>query len=310
MCVECDRLEKLGRRLIMKAEDDLCEELREMGYIAPEVIVEAIDELEERARDSLLKETALIIATIKGASSLTEFIRSGVLWLRDQDTLHDDLAADISDVVTDAVLNMAEEYSKQNPSGIVVEQLRKSTQAWIKDVAGRAGESIQETSLNQISKILDRDEVKDWSLDEFLDAVREARNDYHRARLIAVDKVLVGYSSAQQEVFFQDPSIEGKAWYHSVMTLQNPREHHLEMHGLVVRVDEPFIIYAPDGTYEAMFPRDGSLPDSETINCHCFMQPQINTDLLDLALDELRTMQWEALAKADLDWENEYGEIA
>lgn len=55
------------------------------------------------------------------------------------------------------------------------------------------------------------------------------------------------------------------------------RDSHLEMEGVAVSIDEPFVL--PDGS-RLMYPGDSSLgaPASETINCRC--RPQIKIDFL------------------------------
>jgi len=59
-----------------------------------------------------------------------------------------------------------------------------------------------------------------------------------------------------------------KQWWHAGHPIQ-PRPSHLEAHGQIRCVNEPFDV----GGVAIMYPRDASAPLSETINCGCDFVP-------------------------------------
>ena len=78
------------------------------------------------------------------------------------------------------------------------------------------------------------------------------------------------------------------------------------MDGQRVGVKEPFVLTGADGsTYYPQTPRDTGLPASESVNCHCIMQPVVSEEILGLPLEERQRLQAEAIAEDDGAWKAE-----
>ena len=85
-----------------------------------------------------------------------------------------------------------------------------------------------------------------------------------------------------------------------------PRWNHVDMDGQIVGVDEPFeLIGADGGSYAPMFPRDPSLPASESVNCHCISQPIVDESVMGLSLEERLQLQKEAVVAMDESYQSE-----
>lgn len=132
------------------------------------------------------------------------------------------------------------------------------------------------------------------------------RDEYYKARRVALTEVLRAHSVAQQEAFMQSPAVSEKMWLHTGEYRNEPRQNHVDMSGQRVPKGEPFSLTGiKGGTYEPMYPRDTILPPEESINCHCICQPVVSEDILGLPLEERQRLQQEAIDSMDEDWERE-----
>jgi len=102
-----------------------------------------------------------------------------------------------------------------------------------------------------------------------------------RAEAIATTEMNRALSMAEQARLEEaSKNVEGmeKQWFHSSY-VRNPRSAHVEMDGVHVPVNEPFIIIDADGTeVKMMMPRDpGTTPAAyaarHSISCHCYIMP-------------------------------------
>lgn len=125
-----------------------------------------------------------------------------------------------------------------------------------------------------------------------------------RARRTAQTELLTMYNHAQQEAREQNPSADKKTWRHR--GANKPRSWHIKMNGQTVGKREKFTITGgPDGTVEAMYPCDPSLPASERINCHCSTEDVIDDDIFGMTAEERQKLQDEARRQCDAEWEAE-----
>lgn len=91
---------------------------------------------------------------------------------------------------------------------------------------------------------------------------------YARARTIAIQELLRMYSGSQYEAMMLDDEVIGMKWRHAD-GVDEPRPTHVNANGTIVAKGELFFI---NGVF-LRFPRDPNAPISETINCHCFLDP-------------------------------------
>ena len=97
-----------------------------------------------------------------------------------------------------------------------------------------------------------------------------AKNATARALTIARTEILRMESVAQQSRFEQAREAGAKMqkqWFH--VPEPNPRPDHLDVHGQIQDVDQPFVV----GGEELMFPRDPAASAANTVNCRCRMLP-------------------------------------
>lgn len=145
-------------------------------------------------------------------------------------------------------------------------------------------------------------------LGEFTRSILDSgiRDEYYKARRVAVTEVLRAHSVAQQEAFMQSPAVEEKMWKHTGAYRNDPRKNHMDMDGQRVPKDQPFELRGiKGGTYYPMYPRDSSLPPEESINCHCISQPVVSAEVLGLSLEERQRLQQQAIEEMDGEWERE-----
>ena len=167
---------------------------------------------------------------------------------------------------------------------------------------------MQLTSHKEIESILEKGLKNGSGIAEFTRNILDSgiRDEYYKARRVAVTEVLRAHSVAQQEAFMQSPSVSEKRWRHTGSYRNEPRKNHVEMNGKKVPKEEPFELTGrKGGTYQCMYPRDTILPPEESINCHCICQPVVNEEILGLSLEERQRLQQEAIDTMDDDWEKE-----
>jgi hypothetical protein len=167
---------------------------------------------------------------------------------------------------------------------------------------------MQLNSHKEIERILEKGLAEGSGITEFTRAILDSgiRDEYYKARRVAVTEVLRAHSVAQQEAYMQSPAVSEKMWKHTGEYRNEPRQNHVDMDGQRVPVGEPFeLIGADGGTYEPMYPRDTTLPPEESINCHCISQPVVSEEILGLPLEERQRLQQEAIDAMDDEWEKE-----
>ena len=167
---------------------------------------------------------------------------------------------------------------------------------------------MQLNSHKEIERLLEKGLAEGQGMAEFTRAILDSgiRDEYYKARRVAVTEVLRAHSVAQQEAYMQSPAVSEKMWKHTGEYRNEPRQNHVDMDGQRVPVEEPYeLIGADGGTYEPMYPRDPLLPPEESINCHCISQPVVSEETLGLPLEERQRLQQEAIDAMDDEWEKE-----
>ena len=132
------------------------------------------------------------------------------------------------------------------------------------------------------------------------------RNEYYKARRVAVTEILTAHRAAQQEAFMQSPAVKEKKWKHTGSYRNQARQNHIDMNGKKVPKQEPYTLLGADGkTYYPMYPGDPCLPAKERIHCHCLSQSVVDETILGLSLEERQELQKKAVQEMDEKWKKE-----
>lgn len=308
MCMNCKPLLKAIDAYLQKADDDIAYALEEEGYIQPKRTVKHIEELEEEIAELLLDETDYFVSEAEAAVDLETFARD--IW--PEVKLNDDLLEKLIAIFTERFGAFMPEfigyYIQQTDRELELKQVSEKTTAWVKTWSKDLGTIMQLNSHREIESILEKGLQDGSSIQEFTRAILDSgiRDEYYKARRVAVTEVLTAHRAAQQEAFMQSPAVAEKAWKHTGSYRNAPRKNHIDMDGQRVRVDEPFELKGiKGGTYRPMYPGDPILPPEERINCHCICQPVVSEEILGLPLEERQRLQQEAIDEMDDDWERE-----
>lgn len=308
MCMNCRPLIKAIDAYLKKADDRLCDELEEQGYAEPEKTVEYIQEIEDGVEEALLEETDYFLAEAEKAVDLETFMKDIWIGVKLNDVLKSKLAIVFAENLEQFMPEFIGYYIAQTDKDLKLEQVSARTTAWVKSWSKELSEMMQLNSHKEIEGILEKGLKKGSGIAEFTRDILDSgiRNEYYKARRVAVTEVLRAHSVAQQEAFMQSPSVSEKMWKHTGSYRNEPRKNHVEMNGKKVPKDERFELTGIKGSiYQCMYPRDTILPPEESINCHCICQPVVDEDILGLSLEERQRLQQEAIDEMDDNWEKE-----
>ncbi len=308
MCWNCGPLIKAIDAYIQKADNGLSEELGTQGYVKPKKTVKYVEELEDGVAEALLEESDYILAEAEKAVDLETFAED--IWPKVK--LNDAVKGKLATVFTESLDKFMPEfigyYIAQTDKDLKLFQVSKRTTAWVKGWTKELGEIMKLNSHKEIERILEKGLKDGSSIAEFSRAILDSgiRDEYYKARRVAVTEILTAHRAAQQEAFMQSPAVSEKMWKHTGEYRNEPRQNHVDMDGQRVPVGEPFDLTGADGgAYSPMFPGDPILPPEERINCHCIEQPVVSEDILGLPLEERQRLQQEAIDAMDDDWEKE-----
>ena len=308
MCMNCQPLIKAIDAYIAKADNDLSDQLGAEGYAKPKKTLKYAQEIEDDVAEALLDETDYFVKEAEKAVDLEAFAED--VWPRVK--LKDGLKAKLTTVFTEQFSAFMPEfigyYLAQTDKELKLKQVSKLTTAWVESWSKELAEIMQLNSHKEIENILTAGLKEGSSIATFTRNILDSgiRNEYYKARRVAVTEVLTAHRAAQQEAFMQSPAVSEKAWKHTGNHMNEPRQNHVDMDGQRVPVGEPFELTGIDGgTYYPMYPGDPILPPEERINCHCIDQPIVNEDILGLPLEERQRLQAEAIAEMDDEWEKE-----
>lgn len=306
MCVNCQPLIKAIDAFLQKADRDLSDILADEGYLKSKETVEIMSELEEQITQLLLEETDLVLSETENAVDLETFAKDIWPGIKLDDPLREKLETVFWECFSAFVPEFAGYYLSDMEQGLKVTQVSKQTTDWVKSWSRELAEIMKLKSHEQIEKILVDGLEKGSGIAEFTRAIQESgiRNEYYRARRVAVTEVLTAHRAAKLEAILQSPSAEQKIWRHTGIYITEPRQNHIDMDGTKVLKTEPFELSGADGkTYYPMFPGDTNLPPGERIECHCAFDGVTNADILGLSLEERERLQQEALEEFDKEWE-------
>ena len=308
MCMECAPLIKAIDAYIQKADDGLADALGAEGYIKPKKTLKYAQDIEDSVAEALLEETDYILAEAEKAVDLETFAADIWPGVKLNDAAKSKLATVFTERLSEFLPEYIGYYIAQTDRGLKLTQVSKRTLAWVKSWSKDLGEIMQLNSHKEIERILEKGLAEGSGITEFTRAILDSgiRDEYYKARRVAVTEVLRAHSVAQQEAYMQSPAVSEKMWKHTGEYRNEPRQNHVDMDGQRVPVGEPFeLIGADGGTYEPMYPRDTTLPPEESINCHCISQPVVSEEILGLPLEERQRLQQEAIDAMDDEWEKE-----
>ena len=255
-----------------------------------------------------MEETDYILAEAEKAVDLETFAADIWPGVKLNDAAKSKLATVFTERLSEFLPEYIGYYIAQTDRGLKLTQVSKRTLAWVKSWSKDLGEIMQLNSHKEIERILEKGLAEGQGMAEFTRAILDSgiRDEYYKARRVAVTEVLRAHSVAQQEAYMQSPAVSEKMWKHTGEYRNEPRQNHVDMDGQRVPVEEPYeLIGADGGTYEPMYPRDPLLPPEESINCHCISQPVVSEETLGLPLEERQRLQQEAIDAMDDEWEKE-----
>ena len=308
MCMACQPLIKAIDAYLAKADGDLADALDAEGYAEPQATIGYMQGIEDDVAEALVEETDYFLAEAEKAADLETFAAD--IWPRVK--LNDRLKAKLATVFTEHLSEFMPEfvayYIAQTDRSLKLEVVSKRTVAWVESWSEQLGEIMQLNSHKEIETILTKGLKDGTGIASFTREILDSgiRDEYYKARRVALTEVLGAHSVAQQEAFMQSPAVAEKAWKHTGAYRNEPRQNHVDMDGQRVAKDAPFILTGiKGGTFEPMYPRDVILPPEERINCHCICQPVVSEDILGLPLEERQRLQQEAIDNMDDAWEKE-----
>ena len=308
MCMACQPLIKAIDAYLAKADGDLADALDAEGYAEPQATIGYMQGIEDDVAEALVEETDYFLAEAEKAADLETFAAD--IWPRVK--LNDRLKAKLATVFTEHLSEFMPEfvayYIAQTDRSLKLEVVSKRTVAWVESWSEQLGEIMQLNSHKEIETILTKGLKDGTGIASFTREILDSgiRDEYYKARRVALTEVLGAHSVAQQEAFMQSPAVVDKAWKHTGAYRNEPRQNHLDMDGQRVPKDAPFTLTGiKGGTYEPMYPRDIILPPEERINCHCICQPVVSEETLGLPLEERQRLQQEAIDAMDDEWEKE-----
>nr|WP_326207954.1 phage minor head protein [uncultured Oscillibacter sp.] len=308
MCMACQPLIKAIDAYLAKADGDLADALDAEGYAEPQATIGYMQGIEDDVAEALVEETDYFLAEAEKAADLETFAAD--IWPRVK--LNDRLKAKLATVFTEHLSEFMPEfvayYIAQTDRSLKLEVVSKRTVAWVESWSEQLGEIMQLNSHKEIETILTKGLKDGTGIASFTREILDSgiRDEYYKARRVALTEVLGAHSVAQQEAFMQSPAVVDKAWKHTGAYRNEPRQNHVDMDGQRVPKDAPFSLTGiKGGTYEPMYPRDIILPPEERINCHCICQPVVSEDILGLSLEERQRLQQEAIDTMDDAWERE-----
>lgn len=308
MCMACQPLIKAINAYLAKADGDLADALKAEGYAEPQATIGYMQDIEDDVAEALVEETDYFLAEAEKAADLETFAAD--IWPRVK--LNDRLKAKLATVFTEHLSEFMPEfvayYIAQTDRSLKLEVVSKRTVAWVESWSEQLGEIMQLNSHKEIETILTKGLKDGTGIASFTREILDSgiRDEYYKARRVALTEVLGAHSVAQQEAFMQSPAVVDKEWKHTGAYRNEPRQNHVDMDGQRVPKDAPFALTGiKGGTYEPMYPRDVILPPEERINCHCICQPVVSEDILGLSLEERQRLQQEAIDTMDDAWERE-----
>lgn len=295
-------------KYIEKADKSLEDTLEAEGYIKPKKTLKYIQDIEDEVSEALVEETDYIVSEAENAVDLETFAEDVWPKVKVNDTLKGKLVTVFTESFSKFMPEFVGYYIAQTDNNLILSRLSNRTIAWVENWSGELADIMQLSSHNEIEVILNRGLINGDGIASFTRSILDSkiRDEYYKARRVAVTEILTAHRAAQQEAFMQSPAVSEKMWKHTGEYRNEPRQNHVDMDGQRVSKSQSFELVGADGeTYRPMFPGDPILPPEERINCHCIDQPIVSKEILGLPLEERQRLQQEAIDEMDDKWEKE-----
>lgn len=301
-------------RYIAKADSDLEDQLADEGYVAAGVAVSHMETIEDAVTDAIQNNVDEVLARLKSATGIDDFIES--VWPEISDS--EELKKVLHDIFYQQFDDLMHRFTKQwilaaDPElgEVVDDRITKPAEAFIKGWSQQLSELMHLNTKDGIEKILLDSQKNNLTIEEVAQAIADSgiREYGYRSRRVALTEVLRVEEYAHQEARVQNPSCYKKTWIHTGAA-KVPRENHVAMHGQTVFKREPFTLIGRDGgTYYPMCPRDTSLPASESVNCHCITQDVVDQEVLGMSLDDRIALREKYMNEVDAEYEEKLAQF-
>lgn len=290
-------------RFILKADDDLADELKEEGYLDPKGTVAEINSMEEAVTDALEGQTAELVEALQDiAETDPEKIPNAVNQAVDKMLAEDTIAEDIEDIeeamLTANVQDLTTLYIQESDGELAAETLRQRTSDWMRYWTHELGQLTRISTHQQITDLIQDSMSQGESIAKLTQKIIDGgwRTERYQAKRFALTEVLRAHSVAREEAIQQSPAVDNKEWRHTGAHKNKPRPNHVNMDRQIVPKTHPFELIGKDGvTYYPMYPRDSILPAGESVNCHCIHRGIVNKEILGLSYEERKALQEQAI---------------
>lgn len=297
---------------LKKSDDDLEDIFDDEGRAEPADSIDAINRLEGQIAEALLRESKRIIKELRKHKTLVSLMESSAIDdIFSNDLFTDEIKSIMKKELNTLIPKLVRGYVRFIDKELKINRVSKRTLSWVDQWSGDLARLMKLSDKETITKIIKDGFTYGNDVPSVIRAIQESkiRNEYYKARRVAVTEILRAHNVAKQEAAEQNPSVSEKMWRHTGAHKNKPRENHVNMDGQRVRVNEPFTLIGRDGNiYRPMYPVDPSLPPEEAINCHCIAQDVVDENILAMPLEERQRLQREALESIDADWERELNE--
>ena len=145
-----------------------------------------------------------------------------------------------------------------------------STVEFLKTMPDKFATAVNDTTIEALRTQLSTGVEAGESISQLADRVGSVFDTARDSRSVMIARTEVGRGNGFGRLEeMKAMGTEEQVW---MAIFSNTRDTHAEAHGQTVKVGDPFDI----GGYDAMYPRDGSLPPEEAINCQCSASPVPN----------------------------------
>jgi hypothetical protein len=282
---------------VIKTEDDELKKKMPKELEGVDDIIDAVNEYEKKLAKILKAQrkhfTKGINDKVAKAISLKGLFKFVTETLFSSDPTAEAVKKMTEDFLNKTVKNMTTFTMDIIDKDISFNTFSDRTTEWISSWSEELGDLMQLTSHNAVERVLDNALKEGKSIQKVVEELEVLPQfDRLRARRTAITEILTANSVSQLEAYRQSPSVKKKRWTHSGTRRIDPREYHMNtLDGQEIDVNEDFDV---DGQ-PAQHPRDTRLSASERVECHCVLQPVVDSDILGLSKEEKEKIREEAL---------------
>lgn len=297
--------------LLLKADEELEEQLALEGFLGADETVETVNQVEEAVNALLESYGKNFIKELNDSVDLKKFFEDRWPKIKRHYPLGPQLKKAFLKEFKRSVRRFASLYLAAVDPDLKLAPVTKRTVTWIEEWSGELATLMKLNTEAQIESVLKKGLEQGLSIEKIAREIAdsEIRSPGGRSRTVALTETLRAHSVAQQEAFDQSPSVTRKRWRHSGARRIVVRDNHVAMSNKEagykndVPKDQPFVLKGiKGGTFYPMYPRDTALPPEEAINCHCVLQPIVDESILGLPIEERERRQKKAIHEINEKW--------